>query len=51
MTGTTLTRIRRRRFIRALELAVVGFVMSLLALSLERRLAGRGGNALQPALR
>ena len=51
MTGRTLTRIRRRRFIRALELAVVGFVMSLLAISLERRLAGRAGTAFEPALR
>jgi hypothetical protein len=51
MTGTTLTRLRRRRFVRAIELAVLGFVMSLLALSLERSLAGRGGNALRPALR
>ena len=51
MTGTTLSRIRRRRVVRAIELAVLGFVMSLLALSLERTLAGRGGSALQPALR
>lgn len=51
MTGTTLTRIRRRRVIRRLELAVLGFVMSLLANSLERRLIGRGGIALAPALR
>jgi hypothetical protein len=51
MTGTTLRRIRRRRLIRAIELAVVGFVMSLLALSLERRLAGRGGSPFEPALR
>ena len=48
MTGRTLTRIRRRRFLRALELAVAGFVMSLLAVSLERSLAGRGGNAFRP---
>ena len=51
MTGRTLTRIRRRRFIRALELAIVGFVMSMLAVSLERRLAGRGGHSFEPALR
>jgi hypothetical protein len=52
VTGTTITRLRRRRrFARALELAVLGFVMSLLALSLERSLVGRSGNALQPALR
>jgi hypothetical protein len=51
MTGTTITRIRRRRFVRAIELAVLGFVMSLLALSLERSLAGRGGSPFQPALR
>ena len=51
MTGTTLTRIRRRRYVRAIELAVLGFVMSLLALSLERSLFGRGGDALRPALR
>lgn len=51
MTGRTLTRIRRRRFLRALELAVAGFVMSLLAISLERRLAGRGGHAFEAALR
>jgi hypothetical protein len=51
MTGTTITRIRRRRFVRAIELAVLGFVMSLLALSLERSLFRRGGDALQPALR
>jgi hypothetical protein len=51
MTGTTITRIRRRRFIRALELAVLGFVMSLLALSLERSFAGRGGGSPAPALR
>jgi len=51
MTGTTLRRIRRRRFIRAIELAFVGFVMSLLAVTLERRLAGRGGNPFEPALR
>jgi hypothetical protein len=51
MTGTTLTRIRRRRFVRGIELAVLGFVMSLLALSLERSLVGRSRNALQPALR
>jgi hypothetical protein len=52
MTGTTITRLgRRRRFARALELAVLGVVMSLLALSLERRLVGRSGNALQPAPR
>jgi hypothetical protein len=51
MTGTTLSRIRRRRVVHAIELAVLGFVMGLLALSLERTLAGRSGNALQPALR
>jgi len=51
MSGTTLTRIRRRRVVRAIEVAVLGFVMSLLALSLERSLVGRGGNSLQPALR
>ena len=51
MTGTTITRIRRRRFVRAIELAVLGLVMSLLALSLERSLLGRSGSALQPALR
>jgi hypothetical protein len=50
MTGTTITRLRRRRFVRAIELAVLGFVMKLLALSLERSLARRTGNALQPAL-
>jgi hypothetical protein len=47
----TLTRIRRRRVIRALELALVGFVMSLLALSLEKSLVGRGGSPFAPALR
>ncbi len=51
MSGTTLTRIRRRRVVRAIEVAVLGFVMSLLALRLERSLVGRGGNSLQPALR
>jgi hypothetical protein len=51
MTGTTITRIRRRRFVRAIELAVLGLVMSLIALALERSLVGRGGNPLQPALR
>ena len=51
MSGTTISRIRRRRFIRALELAVVGFVMSLLALALERSLTGRRGNPFEPALR
>ena len=51
MTGTTITRIRRRRYVRAIELAVLGFVMSLLALSLERSLTGRSGNRLQHALR
>ena len=51
MSGTTLTRIRRRRVVRAIEVAVLGFVMSLLALSLERSLVGRGGNSLRPALR
>jgi hypothetical protein len=51
MTGTTVTRIRRRRFVRALELAVLGFVMSLIALSLERSIAGRGGSPIAPALR
>ena len=51
MSGTTLTRIRRRRFVRAIEVAVLGFVMSLLALSLERSIVGRGGSALTPALR
>ena len=51
MTGTTLRRIRRRRLIRAIELAVVGVVMSILALFLERSLAGRNGHALEPALR
>jgi hypothetical protein len=51
MTGTTITRIRRRRFVRALELAVLGFVMGLLAVSLERSLAGRGGGPPPPALR
>jgi hypothetical protein len=50
MTGTTISRIRRRPF-RAIERALVGFVMSLLALSLERSLAGRGANPLQHALR
>jgi hypothetical protein len=50
MSGSTLTSIRRRRF-RAIEVAVVGFVMSLLAFSLEKSLIGRGGNALQPSLR
>jgi hypothetical protein len=47
----TIARMRRRRFVRAIERAVVGFAMSLLALSPERSLAGRGGGALQPALR
>jgi hypothetical protein len=51
MSGTTLTRIRRRRFVRSIELAMLGFVMSLLALSLERSLVGRSRIALQPALR
>ena len=51
MTGTTISRIRRRRLVRAIELAVLGVVMSLLALSLERSLAGRRRNALQHALR
>ena len=51
MTGTTINRIRRRRLVRAIELKVLGFVMSLLALSLERSLAGRRGNALLHALR
>jgi hypothetical protein len=51
MSGTTLTRIRRRRVVRAIEVAVLGLVMSLLALSLERSLVGRSGNALRPALR
>jgi hypothetical protein len=51
MTGTTITHIRRRRFVRALELAVLGFVMSLLALSLERSLAARSRSPLQHALR
>jgi hypothetical protein len=51
MTGTTLTRIRRRRVVRAIEVAVLGLVMSLLALSLERSLVGRGKGALRPALR
>ena len=51
MAGTTLTRIRRRRFVRAIEVAMVGFVMSLLALSLEKSLVGRSGNTLQPSLR
>jgi hypothetical protein len=51
MTGRTINRIRRRRLVRAIELAVLGFVMSLLALSLERSLAGRGRNPLQHALR
>ena len=32
MSGTTLTRIRRRRLFRGIEVAVLGFVMSLLAL-------------------
>ena len=31
MSGTTLTRIRRRRLFRGIEVAVLGFVMSLLA--------------------
>ncbi|HET6171492.1 MAG TPA: hypothetical protein VFD90_02730 [Gaiellales bacterium] len=51
MTGTTINRIRRRRFVRAIELAMLGFVMSLLALSLERSLAGRGGTPFSPVLR
>ena len=50
MSATTLTRIRRRRVVRAIELAVLGFVMGLLALSLERSLAGRRRTALRPAL-
>jgi hypothetical protein len=50
MTGTTITRLRRRRFVRAIELAVAGFVMSLLALSLERSLVGRGGHPFEHAL-
>ena len=51
MTGRTINRIRRRRFVRAIELAVLGFVMSLLALSLERSLAARSRSPLQHALR
>ncbi len=51
MTARTLTRIRRRRFIRALELTLAGFVLSILAVWLERSLAGRGGNAFEAALR
>ena len=51
MSGTTLTRIRRRRLFRGIEVAVLGFVMSLLAVTLERSIFGRGGSALTPALR
>jgi hypothetical protein len=51
MTARTLTRIRRRRFLRALELAVAGLVMSRLAHAIERSFAGRGGNPFAPALR
>ena len=51
MTGRTLSRIRRRRFIRALELGIVGFVMRLLAVSIERSLVVRRGNPIQPSLR
>ncbi|MDX6542029.1 MAG: hypothetical protein QOI71_3639 [Gaiellales bacterium] len=51
MTGTTITRLRRRRFVRAIERSVLGLVMRGLALSLERSLARRSGNALQPAMR
>ena len=40
MTGTTITRLRRRRFVLGIERAVLGFVMSLLALSLERIMNG-----------
>ena len=51
MSGTTLTRIRRRRLFRGIEVAVLGFVMSLLAVFLERSLVGRDRSALAPALR
>ena len=51
MTGTTITRIRRRRFVRALELAVLGFVMSVLAGTRARPRAGRGGSPSAPAVR
>jgi hypothetical protein len=47
----TITRIRRRRFTRPIEVAVVGFIMSLLALSLEKALVVRGARAFQPSLR
>jgi hypothetical protein len=51
MTGTTIARIRRRRAVRALELAALGLVMSLLALTIERSLRARGPAPLRPALR
>ena len=51
MTGTTLTRIRRRRLVRAVELALLGAVMSLLALSLERSHSARAGAPLGASLR
>lgn len=45
----TIARIRRRRFIRAIEVAVAGFAVSLR--TLERNLVGRSANALEPSLR
>lgn len=47
----TATRIRRRRFTRPLEVAILGFVMSLLAVSLEKSLVVRNAGAFQPSLR
>ena len=47
----TIGRIRRRRFIRAIQLAAAGLETSMRALLPERSLGGRSGSALQPALR
>ena len=51
MTGTTITRIRRRRFVRAIERSVLGFHEFLLALSLERSPRRSKRQPAQPALR
>jgi hypothetical protein len=47
----TIGRIRRRRFIRAIHLAVAGLETSMRTLLPERGIVGRSGSALQPALR
>jgi hypothetical protein len=47
----TISRIRRRRFTRPLEVAVAGLIRSLLAPALQKASLVRSAGAFEPSLR